>query len=67
MLYNHTKDIMLLFPAKVTEVTNQLKSNKSGLDAAKQELSDYKEKATRILQVKFSSYTLYYKSGSRYI
>ena len=36
---------------KVTEVTNQMKGMRSSLESAKQELSEYKEKATRILQV----------------
>lgn len=36
---------------KVTELNTQMKSLRNSLDAAKQELSEYKEKATRILQV----------------
>ncbi|XP_052270868.1 golgin subfamily A member 5-like isoform X2 [Dreissena polymorpha] len=37
---------------KVLELNNQIKQLRSGLEGAKQELSEYKEKATRILQSK---------------
>lgn len=38
--------------AKVSEISVQMKTLKSSADSAKQELSEYKEKATRILQSK---------------
>ncbi|XP_046561935.1 golgin subfamily A member 5-like isoform X1 [Haliotis rubra] len=37
---------------KVTGIANQLKTAKLGVDSARQELTDYKEKASRILQSK---------------
>jgi hypothetical protein len=36
---------------KVQDLSNQLKMAKHNLESAKQELTEYKEKATRILQV----------------
>lgn len=36
---------------KLSEVTAQLRMTKASLDAARQELADYKDKAARILQV----------------
>ena len=39
------------FAARITELSAQCKSAKSQADLAKQELKEYKEKATRILQV----------------
>ncbi|XP_013406597.1 golgin subfamily A member 5 isoform X2 [Lingula anatina] len=38
--------------ARANEMSNQMKSAKTNLDASKQELADYKDKATRILQSK---------------
>lgn len=40
-----------VFSAKKTELAGQLKSNKAQVNSAKQELAEYKDKATRILQV----------------
>ena len=37
--------------ARYTEMTTQLRTAKAHADSAKQELSDYKDKAARILQV----------------
>ena len=50
---------LILSTAKVTEVTNQMKLMRSSLESAKHELSEYKEKATRILQVGYLPRKLY--------
>ena len=39
---------------RVTELSSQLKTAKSQVDEVRKELNDYKEKASRILQVKLN-------------
>ena len=44
---------------KITAVTYQIKGMRSSLDSAKQEQSEYKENATRMLQVSIHDPGLY--------
>ena len=46
------------FPAKAAEAYGQLKTVKATLESTRQEMMEYKEKASRILQVKFISFFL---------
>ena len=44
----------MLLAVKCTEMSTQMKMLKGQADAAKQELQDYKDKAARILQVRYT-------------
>ena len=46
--------------ARVSDTNNQLKTAKSQAEAAKEELNNYKDKATRILQVSWTDYPAQY-------
>lgn len=48
---------------RVDELQQQVKVLKSNLDSSKQELADYKQKATRILQVSLRCTCLNVKAG----
>ena len=52
--------------ARVSDTNNQLKTAKSQAEAAKEELNNYKDKATRILQVSCSDVPAQYGTSVPY-
>ena len=51
VVYHYSECFVLLFLAKVVAASSQLRKVKTVMEATRQEMAEYKEKASRILQV----------------